>query len=81
MDRKKYYIDNLQKIKINSLNYYHQNKEKIKARQNAYYKEVYYKENLDKFKIKNSNYYKKNKFIGNFNDRNIEINKNIIVTF
>ena len=78
---KKYYIDNLQKIKTNSLNYYHQNKEKIKARQNAYFKEVYYKENLEKFKIKNSDYHKKKKLIERLINRNIEINKNIIVTF
>ena len=78
---KKYYIDNLQKIKTNSLNYYYQNKEKIKARQNAYFKEVYYKENFDKFKIKNSDYHKKKKLIESLIHRNIEINKNIIVTF
>ena len=62
-------------------NYYHQNKEKIKARQNKYFKEVYYKDNLDKFKIKNSDYHKNNKIIKTLIDRNIEINKNIIVTF
>ena len=47
---------------------------------NAYFKEVYYKENLDKFKIKNSNYYIKNKLKETLVDRNVEINKNIIVT-